>query len=148
MLRVSRTFNVSRQRLFEVWTSPDKLSQWWGVAEGYKTPIAEVDLRVGGTYRLGMQPPDSEDIHTVVGEFVEIDPPSRLVYTWGWDPDGQRMSDLEGDTLVTVEFNDMGGSTELVLTHERFPSEESRDQHSHGWDSMLDHLGTKLPSVV
>lgn len=64
-------------------------------------------------------------------------PPEKLVYTWEWES-GDFAS--MGETLVTVEFRDQDGSTELILTHERFPDEEKRDHHGWGWNSTLDCL--------
>lgn len=96
--------------------------------------VAEIDLTVGGRYRIEMQGPDGAR-HIVGGTYREIDPPRRLVYTWSWED----QPDVT-DTLVTVEFNDRGSATEIVLRHERLPSEDSRARHEHGWTGCLDKL--------
>ena len=57
MLRMNRTFNAPREKVFQAWTQPEYLRNWWGMSAGYTAPIVEVDLRVGGRYRLAMQPP-------------------------------------------------------------------------------------------
>ena len=75
------------------------------------------------------------------GEYTEVTPPERLVFTWAWEDDHAADSP---DTLVTVEFRDLGDMTEVALTHERFGSAESRDQHRHGWSSSLDCLEQAL----
>lgn len=137
MLRVSRTFSAPRQRVFDVWTNPDHLSQWWGVDKDFSPTIAEVDLRVGGRYRLGMTAPDNS-VHIAVGEFREVTPPEKLVYTWSWEQGMPGATEMN-DTLITIEFIDKGDSTEMILTHELFPTEELRDQHIHGWESMLEN---------
>ncbi|MDA0768655.1 MAG: SRPBCC domain-containing protein [Chloroflexi bacterium] len=137
MLRMSRIFSAPRQRVFDVWTQPEHLSRWWGIQNDYTAAIVEVDLRVGGHYRLGMKAPD-DSLHVVVGEFREVVPPEKLVYTWSWEqgmPDTMEM----GDTLVTIEFLDRGDSTEMILTHELFPTEEVRDLHAQGWTMMLEN---------
>ncbi len=139
VLRLSRVFNAPRARVFRAWTDPEELKKWWGVGEGYTTPIAEVDLRVGGRYRLGMKPPDHDHIFIVTGVFREVLPPEKLVYTWAWE--GIAMTDLGGaETLVTVEFRDLGGSTEVVLVHEHLPTRKAREEHSYGWASLLERL--------
>jgi len=76
----------------------------------------------------------------VSGTYVEVQPPSRLVYTWQW---GHR----EDETLVTVEFNDRDGGTELVLTHERFRDEPDVTLHGEGWDGCFTRLGELLAAV-
>ncbi len=135
-LRVTRIFAASRERVFRAWSEPDALRKWFRVAEGYSTPIAEVDLRVGGRYRLGMLPPGAAAPQVVGGVYHEIAPPERLVFTWRWEgspPDAP-------ETLVTVEFFERGGHTEVVLTHEQFPDAPSRDLHTEGWQGCFNGL--------
>ena len=74
--------------------------------------------------------------HTAVGTYREISPPTRLVYTWDWVEEEYQV----GETLVTVEFKDLGGSTEVVLRHERFPAAEATAAHEEGWTSCLTRL--------
>ena len=130
-LNITRTFAAPRDKVYAAWTEPEHLKQWWG-PEGFVSPDAEIDLRVGGRYRAGMRAPDGTEM-AVVGEYTEIAAPERLVFTWAWDPP---MGAPE-ETLVTVEFRDLGDMTEVALTHERFLSVESRDQHHHGWTSTF-----------
>ena len=144
MLRLSRTFEASREKVFDAWTRPESLRTWWGLTEGYSTPIVEVDLRVGGRYRLGMSPPDEDQIHTVGGGFEQVLPPEKLVYTWAWEAEDDQAGPTQQATRVTVEFFDRDGLTELVLTHELFPDEETSQQHRTGWSSMLERLETVL----
>ncbi len=129
-LRVSRTFSASRERVFAAWTDPQQLKTWWG-PHGFTTPSAEIDLRVGGGFRLAMRSPDGKSI-LLTGTYREVSPPTRLVYTWQFE--GSEI------TLVTVEFNDRGNATEVVLTHEKFASEEARASHQQGWGGCLDRL--------
>ena len=138
-LTLTRTYAAPREAVFRAWTDPDALKQWFGPTDEFTTPIAEVDLRMGGRYRIGMQSPDQEDLHIVGGVYREIEPPEKLVFTLSWE-EGIDV----GETLVTVEFRDLGGSTEVVLTHERFPSEEARDKHHEGWSGCLDRLPKAL----
>jgi len=135
-LQIRRRFAASRERVFRAWTDPEALKQWFAVAEGYTTPIAEVDLRVGGRYRLGMKPPDSDQILIVGGEYREIRPPERLVFTWSWEGAPSN----EPATLLTIEFREQGGATEVLLTHENFVDEAARDRHAGGWEGCLSGL--------
>ncbi|MCZ6491166.1 MAG: SRPBCC domain-containing protein [Acidobacteria bacterium] len=137
-LTLRRTFQAPREKVFHAWTDPETLKKWWG-PEGYETPEAEVDLRVGGRYRLGMRKLPDGEVFFLGGTFREISPPERLVYTWSWE---QASMDV-GETLVTVEFREAGQSTEVVLKHELFPNEETREHHNQGWNGCLDKL-TKL----
>jgi len=143
-LRVSRTLAAPRDLVFKAWTEPDNLKKWWGMGADFSTPIAEVDLRAGGKYRLGMQAPNNDQPFVVSGIYREVRPPEKLVYTWVWEHHGERVdADFRpAETLVTVEFRDLGGRTEVVLTHEFFPDVNMRDQHSQGWTGCLEQLAT------
>ena len=133
-LHLRRTFAAPREKVFQAWTEPEELKRWWG-PEGYGTPIAEVDLQVGGKYRLGMRKLPDGDLFYLVGTYREVRPPERLVYTWSWE--GQPGF---GETLVTVEFRDRRSSTEVVLTHAFFRTEKARQDHDKGWNGCLDRL--------
>ncbi len=137
-LNLRRTFKAPRKKVFRAWTDPEELKKWWG-PEGYDTPSAEVDLRVGGKYRLGMRKLPDGEIFYLSGIYREVRPPERLVYTWRWEAQPEH-----GETLVSVEFREVGDSTEVVLTHERFPTEKARDDHNRGWSGCLDRLAKLL----
>src|SRR6185503_8873889 len=125
------------QRVFDAWTRPEALKSW--AAPGAMTaPVVEVDLRVGGGYRIHMSAPDGKE-HRVIGVYREVDPPRRLVYTWTWET----MPDVT-DSVVTVEFHNRGAGTEVVLRHEGLPSEERRARHEAGWIGCM----TKFETVV
>ncbi len=134
-LRLTRVIKASPDRVFQAWTQPEHLKRW-SAPEGYDVQIAEVDLRVGGAYRIRMKSAEGT-IHTAVGTYREVSPPSKLVYTWSWE----ESDDHEPvETLVTVEFRDRRGSTEVVLTHEGFGSAEESHDHASGWASCLNRL--------
>jgi uncharacterized protein YndB with AHSA1/START domain len=103
--------------------------------------LAEVDLKVGGRYRIHMQAPDGS-VAKVSGVYQVVDPPHRLVYTWAWETWPEA-----GETLVTVEFRDHGAETEIALVHERFPNEDVRGAHDKGWTGALHKLGTMFPGA-
>jgi len=133
-LEIRRIFAAPRERVFRAWTVPQELDKW--SAPGPMTPTADVDLRVGGRYRIVMRGPDGTE-HRVGGVYRVIEPPSRLVYTWKWEdkPGG-------ADTVVTVDFLERGKSTEVVLRHEGFDDAEDRARHEHGWGACLDNLAS------
>jgi uncharacterized protein YndB with AHSA1/START domain len=82
--------------------------------------------------------PDGE-IFYLTGAYREVRPPEKLVYTWYWESEPEL-----GETLVTVEFRDLGNSSEVVVTHELFPTEKARDDHDKGWNSCIDRLAQAL----
>lgn len=140
-LTITRTIQATRERVFQAWTDPEHLLNWWGADEGWTTPIAEVDLRVGGRYRLAMQDPEQEHPYVVGGVYREITPPERLAFTWTWEKrPGDDPDWTPAETLVTLEFIERNGTTELALTHERFPDTHMRDEHNSGWTGALDRL--------
>ena len=134
-LRVSRRFDAPRDRVFDAWTNPEVLKEWWAVGPDWSTPTADVDVRPGGRYRLSMQEPGGA-MHTAVGEFKEVTPPERLVYTWTWEGGAPEMEGSQ-DTLVVVEFIEDGDGTEVVLTHSGFADGAIRDEHVKGWTALL-----------
>jgi uncharacterized protein YndB with AHSA1/START domain len=139
VLRLSRRFNAPRERVFDAWTSPAVLKDWWRAGPDWETPEAEVDLRPGGSYRLAMRDPESGQTHTLVGEYREIRPPERLVYTWTWESNAEEMRGSEG-SLVTVDFVEDGDATKVEITHTGFATAEIRDLHAHGWEAVLANL--------
>lgn len=94
------------------------------------------DPRVGGTYRVVMEAPDGGR-HVAFGTYREIQRPGRLVFTWQWEGG---MNGFEGETTVTVEMRPADAGTEVVLTHEGFPTAEQRQGHEDGWTSCLENL--------
>ena len=77
-LRIRRTLNAPREVVFKAWTEPEQLLKWWAAKADFSTPIAEVDLRVGGKYRLGMQAPDRDEPFVVGGIYREVTPPGAV----------------------------------------------------------------------
>lgn len=133
--QIKRTLAAPREKVFNALTDPEALKRWWMPGEGYSVPSAEVDLRVGGSYRIGMKNPAGKTFH-LFGAYQEVKAPERLVYTWQWDG----IEEALGETRVTIELHDLSGKTELVVTHELFPTEEDRDNHDKGWSACLTRL--------
>jgi len=133
-LILRRMLNAPPELAFKAWTTAEHIQQWMRPEPGMVVPRASMDLRVGGKFRIQMKKPDGE-FFTAAGEFREVKAPERLVYTWAWEKDGS----VEGmPTLITVEFLKRGGQTEFVLTHSRFATVESRDNHARGWGKIAE----------
>lgn len=135
-LYVTRTFTAPPERVFRAWTDAEAVKGWFG-PHGSKTVLAEIDLRVGGRYRFGVQSPDGY-LNYVSGTYRAIQIPTRLVFTWGWsnrdNPDPDEMM------LVTVAFQAHGVGTQVTLTQEHLPSEMSKEQHTAGWVESFEQL--------
>ena len=143
-LRLERTFDASAGEVFDAWTNPEVLRRWWVVDPSWRTSQAEVDLRVGGAYRLAMEDPASGVNRIVCGEYREVARPRRLVYSWAWEEDGR----TGHESTVTVEFRQEGEHTTVVLEHSDLDSQESRDRHVHGWEACLAMLGERVLTPV
>lgn len=136
-LEMTRVFSVSAERVFAAWTQPDLMKQWFCPGQDMTIPVAEVDAREGGDYRIVMQNKDGET-HSTSGTYETVVPNEKLVFTWKW-------ADSELVTRVTVRLREISDNeTELTLTHEGFPEAEIRDRHNEGWTGCLDRLNTHL----
>lgn len=132
-LTIRRVYQATPDKVFRAWTDPALMKRWFAPSDAFVVPEVQVDLRVGGRYRIVMKSPDGET-HRVGGVYREIRPPERLVFSWAWE------SAPERESLVTVELKGKGGQTELTLTHEQFADAEARDKHEQGWNGCLDRL--------
>ncbi len=140
ILNLHRTFAAPRERVFAAWTEPELVRQWFG-GEGCELTGLEMDVRPGGAYRFCMKTSQGE--MTVGGTYREVASPEKLVYTWQWEDDPAY---ADRETLVTVEFVDCGGSTEVRLTHENFPTAENVTNHQQGWTVALEKLDKLFPA--
>jgi uncharacterized protein YndB with AHSA1/START domain len=134
-LEIKRFINAPRDRVYAAWTDPVQLRQWFG-PEKVQTRNLIADARVGGKFRWDLTNSEGEKM-TCLGEYRELQPGKKIVFTWQWDDD----EDWANHTsVVTVELSDRDGGTELRLIHEQLPNEQSRDGHTGGWNSALDKL--------
>jgi uncharacterized protein YndB with AHSA1/START domain len=132
-LRMERRFNAPAQRVFEAWTSPEVLRRWWHAEYDWETSVAEVDLRVGGAVRVVMRDPEKGEEYGGGGQYLEIDPPRRLVFTWYWDGNDTRQ-------LIEVDFEEADGVTTVRFTHRDLWNEEAVRDHEDGWGRCFDNL--------
>ena len=119
--------SASPATVWELLTQEDEAIKWMGQS-------ASFDLRPGGTYRVEVLPGN-----VARGEFLEIDPPHRLVYTWGWEP-GSQSSIAAGSSTIEFELIPDGEGTLLRFRHTNLPDEEAANSHAHGWDHYLSRL--------
>src|SRR3954467_7054303 len=120
---------ASPETVWSFLVEPAKATRWMGMA-------AELDARPGGIYRCDVIP-----AHTASGEFVEVDPPRRLVYTWGWEPGADGPSPVPpGSSTIEIELVPEDGGTRLLFTHRDLPTRESGDSHAVGWNHYLERL--------
>lgn len=134
-LEIKRVLRASAERVFRAWTCPEELKAWHCPAE-FTVSYAECDPRLGGRFLVNMVDPEGGD-HRVVGEYLEFEENSRLVFTWDWIEGGGGSE----DTRVTVVLKPLGeNESEITLIHERFIEIESCEDHRQGWTGALTHL--------
>ena len=132
-LMIRRSYDTDAATLFRALTDPEALKEWFGPGAA-KVHHASSDLRVGGKWAIEMTGDNCEE-HNISGEYIEIDAPRKVVFTWAWRSTPDRVSQ------VTFALSPAGeGRTTLTLTHERLHNAEIRDKHVFGWNGSLDKL--------
>lgn len=138
ILELSGVVRVPPWRVFEAMTDPEQVAVWWG-PEGFTCPEVSLDVRTGGDYCIAMQPPVGELFH-LVGEYVEVEPPFRLAYTFRWEPPDPD----DRETVAHLRLHERGGVTEVQLTQGTFATDARRELHRAGWADTLARLGQHL----
>ncbi len=135
-LVLTRVLPAPREKVFAAWTEETLIKKWFCPQEGMTVPVAEFDVREGGTYRLVVEDTDGKT-YSPSGVYEKIVTNEQLIFSWKW-------ADSELITRVTIDLRALGDNeTELTLTHEGFPDTEIRDRHIQGWEGCL----AKLPDV-
>jgi uncharacterized protein YndB with AHSA1/START domain len=132
VLEVSVHIAARPETVFPYFTDPERYVQWMGTS-------ATLEAVPGGVYRVGMR-----DGVEAVGEFVEVVPPHRVVFTWGWT---DQFAVAPGSTRVVVTFAEEGGGTRVVLRHYDLPTEELRAHHRSGWETYLPRLAARVTGI-
>jgi uncharacterized protein YndB with AHSA1/START domain len=133
-LTLKRRLNARPEKVYAAWTDPEKLAHWWRPAETEAGSVrAELDVRVGGRFRIAFGARDGER-HEVGGVYQEVVPGARLVFTWAWHTTPER------ESLVVVTLQPDGDGTLLTLHHEQFFDQAARDGHERGWTGTLEKL--------
>lgn len=141
-LSITRIFDAPRHLVFEAWTKPEHLKQWFA-PHNFTIPSLEAESRPGGAWRSSMQKPGGE-LLTMGGVYQEIVPNERLVFTHAWEDDTDKPGHEGHETKITVTFQDMDGKTLMHFHQAIFDSKESRDAHNGGWTQFFDHLAEYL----
>jgi uncharacterized protein YndB with AHSA1/START domain len=140
VLNLECTLDAPPEEVFRMLTESTELVKWWG-PQDFTIPAAELSLTEGGRYRFRMAPPDGEPFH-LSGEFLEIDPPWHLVYTFLWEeptPDDR-------ETVVDLSLGSTGEATRLVLSQGPFLTDERLELHRSGWTESFEKLQAVLNS--
>jgi uncharacterized protein YndB with AHSA1/START domain len=133
-LDMTRVLPAPPADVFRAMTDEGELARWWG-PNGFSTHQVTVDPRPGGRYEIEMQPPEGEPFR-VRGEFLQVEPPTRLVYTFHWDPPDPD----DRETVVTLSLDEGSEGTQVKLTQGEFTTEERRALHEGGWAESFDRL--------
>jgi uncharacterized protein YndB with AHSA1/START domain len=133
-LELTRLFPAPRARVFEFFAGAALLAEWWGPS-GFSIPSIDFVPRVGGSYRIEMQPPDG-DAFELTGTFREVDIPSRLAFTFQWEP----ADPDDEETVAQLAFEVTDDSTRVQLRQGPFKTEARRALHRDGWTESFDRL--------
>lgn len=138
---ITRSYPVAPEKVWRAWTDPQALIQWFGPSRSGPVSLAEIDLCVGGRYRIAFDSSDGKP-HEVSGVYQEVVPHRRLVFTWAWKRTPEQVSRVSID-LVPMKHGG-GKGTELRFVHDRFFDVEARDNHELGWMPSFAKLGDFL----
>ena len=132
-VKIERTFTARAEDVFDAWTSPEVLRRWFHVGPDWETPVAEVDLRVGGGVRIVMRTPAGED-RGARGEYTVIERPTRLAMIWSFD------DDPANEQLIELSFSEADGATTVLFVNTGIATDDRRDSQDRGWNGCLDQL--------
>jgi uncharacterized protein YndB with AHSA1/START domain len=136
-LRIERTYEAPARAVFDAWTSEEVIRRWWHAEHDWETSDAAVDLRLGGAIRVVMRDPHRDVEYGGGGVYTEIEPPTRLAFTWIWDGDTTRQ-------LIELDFEETGGITTVRFAHSSLWDEEAVRSHDVGWGKAFDNLERAL----
>ena len=150
---IERTFDAAVDLIWQMWTQPEHFKKWYG-PKGFTVPVADMELRVGGRRLICMASPDGSMKMWTTGEYIEIVPNERLVYTESpsdengnvVSPSAMGMPDgYPATTEVTVLLEDLGGRTKMVMTHAGVPADSGA---GGGWEQAFDKLADHVETVL
>ena len=130
-LTIVRRIKAPPAKIYAALTRPDLISRWWG--DGGPVLTAEIDPRVGGSFRIAFQALNGET-HECSGDYRQVETDRRLVFSWSWISTPERVSEVD------IALKAIPEGTEMTLTHAQFFDEAARDLHSQGWEYGLDRL--------
>ena len=136
-LQITKDFQVSKEELYEAWTDPDRLKEWWKPMGHLLTNVTN-EIREGGQVSYAFNGGELK----ITGEYKEAKPGDKLVYTWNWEVAEESIHN--GNFQLTIIFKDNGDESTLDVTQENFQNEESIQPHRHGWEEALGKLNEYL----
>lgn len=141
-LHAEKKFTASREDLYDAWINADKLKQWWQPA-GNTLVTVENDVRVDGTIKYEFEGKDSEKTIVITGQYKEVKPAQRLVYSWDWQILGSEHLNNNHFEL-TIEFLSDGNGSKIVVTQANEDENESIQPREKGWEDELESLNQFL----
>jgi uncharacterized protein YndB with AHSA1/START domain len=136
-LTLTRRLGAAPEKVYAAWADPQKLVQWFGPAAVEEGSVkADIDLRVGGRYRISFSA--NGNYNEVGGVYREVVPNQRLVFSWAWH------STPERESLVTISIKPEGSGSLLIFNHAQFVDTKARDNHERGWTEFLGKLESYL----
>lgn len=142
-LLITRTFDAPASLVFALWSNPEHFKRWMGPGD-FSCTEAEINFRVGGTYRAMIRSAEHGD-NRFGGVYREIVANKRLVFTFAWNNDGPSVG---VETLVTITFQEHNGKTTQTFHQTPFLSVERRDSHVGGWSSAFDKLAAYVAQIA
>ncbi len=140
-VEITKVLNAPIEKVWDAWTNPESIKQWLS-PEGMTNPEVSNDFNIGGTYRIimeghNMPDPNHNGIMAVGGEYLEIEKPHKLVYTWLWENAPAETH----TTKITILFKKLKAmQTEMILIHSGFADDAMRHEHAIGWSSTFEKL--------
>lgn len=133
-LTITRRLRASPPKVYAAWTNAENLIRWFAAQAKPGSVNADLDVRVGGRYRINFTNQDNGEYHEVGGLYREVVPDARLQFTWAWH------STPERESLVTIEFKPDAAGTLMFFRQEQFADQAARDNHERGWNKFFDVL--------
>jgi uncharacterized protein YndB with AHSA1/START domain len=146
---IERSFDAPIDLIWQLWTQPEHFKNWYG-PQGFAVPVAEMDVRAGGKRLVCMESPDGSMKMWTAGEYTEVSPLSRLVYTESMADENGNAVGMNGAppmmTTVTVQLEDLSGRTKMVMTHAGMPP--NAQGANDGWNQAFDKLAERIETVL
>ncbi len=139
-LDLARSYPVAPEKVWRAWTEPEAIKRWFGPGGFDPVSVAELDVRVGGRFRICFGGPDGNE-HEVTGQYKEVVPNRKLVFTWTWP-----RTTPERESVVTIVFEKTPQGTNLAFHHAGFFDQAARGGHNRGWTETLVKLEQFLNS--
>jgi len=143
-LIIRKIISAPREIVYQSWIDSLRLQKWWALNDKFETTVVQLDLKIGGEYRLGMKETNSGNEFIVTGKYISIVPPQLLEYSWRWENESGGYNE---ESHVKVEFISREDSTELVITHSRLYDSDVRHEHEIGWNECLKQLASVMETI-